>query len=388
MVTLDATKVKELPETDAASVGPLPAGTRRITIPMTDDCETSVVLYFLKQQHFDGDTIPAKELPPVWIPGFRVERRYDCEPFDSIHEELPDPDVTEEGVYENLGDAVVAAAENASWWITTNTGDTVGADPQGFAADMAMDDWKSELEPETITESIFDDATDTETNAAADGPAAGVEKPTTPSEPSPTDPPAAADATPDAEPKDTTMVITDEAQEHFGKRRHNIEAVLCQLVIREAELKNSLKSCRDSIKLQREELENHLARGPERLPLFELQAREKAKQEAAKPAAAIEPSSDEEDKPGDARVEQRPYTDADGEPWRSVKIADMDGLTPKIIEILDAERITTVGEWVDWPKNHPGLEYTQIKTAAGGITEARYTKIVAAMDAVTCERVN
>jgi len=70
---------------------------------------------------------------------------------------------------------------------------------------------------------------------------------------------------------------------------------------------------------------------------------------------------------------------AKSEAWRSEKMADLDGLTPKIVEILKAEGITTLGDWVDWPAKQE-LEYTQIKNAAGAITEKRYEKL---MDAVT-----
>jgi hypothetical protein len=64
------------------------------------------------------------------------------------------------------------------------------------------------------------------------------------------------------------------------------------------------------------------------------------------------------------------------EPWRSTRMADLEGLTEKIVEVLDNHTIYTLGDWVDWPAKNPGLEYTQLK----GITEKRYEKI---MDAVT-----
>ena len=45
-------------------------------------------------------------------------------------------------------------------------------------------------------------------------------------------------------------------------------------------------------------------------------------------------------------------------------------------DILSAEKIVTLGDWVDWPIKHQGLEYTQIK----GVTEKRLEKIAAVVN--------
>jgi len=63
--------------------------------------------------------------------------------------------------------------------------------------------------------------------------------------------------------------------------------------------------------------------------------------------------------------------------FRSLAMDGLDGITPKIVEILHANDIYTVGAWQDLPKR--GLEYTQLSAAGAKLTEARFEKVMDAM---------
>ena len=63
--------------------------------------------------------------------------------------------------------------------------------------------------------------------------------------------------------------------------------------------------------------------------------------------------------------------------FRSLTMDGLDGLTPKILEILHANDIYTVGAWQDLPKR--GLEYTQLSGGGAKLTEARFEKVMDAM---------
>lgn len=64
--------------------------------------------------------------------------------------------------------------------------------------------------------------------------------------------------------------------------------------------------------------------------------------------------------------------------FRAVSLENLDGLTPKIIEILEANQIRTVGDWQDVPARR-GIEYTQLSGGGAKLTEARFEKIMDAM---------
>ena len=135
--------------------------------------------------------------------------------------------------------------------------------------------------------------------------------------------------------------------------------------------KAALKQCNESLRTYGDELAELEAAWNRPMPLFDGPAgtggkipdEETPKEPTTSPPAAFESV--------DAQF-----------PWRNKKISDIENLTPKIVEILELENIRTVGDWVDWPVNHPGIEYTQISNSAGKLTEKRYDKLVAAMDGV------
>ena len=64
--------------------------------------------------------------------------------------------------------------------------------------------------------------------------------------------------------------------------------------------------------------------------------------------------------------------------FRSMATADLDGITPKILEILHGNNIYTVGNWQDVPAAR-GIEYTQLSAGGAKLTEARCEKVMDAM---------
>ena len=88
-----------------------------------------------------------------------------------------------------------------------------------------------------------------------------------------------------------------------------------------------------------------------------------AEQFAPDPAASLTPTPEQE------RYDHE---------FRSLAIEGLEGLTPKICEILQANQIFTVGAFQDWPKK-TGCEYTQMSGGNAKLTEVRYEKIMDAM---------
>lgn len=145
-------------------------------------------------------------------------------------------------------------------------------------------------------------------------------------------------------------------------RKSEIEAALGELNMKRDDIKDAAKSNREAISAMTDELRFHLARDPrkaETLPLF-----------ATPPAPAVEEcprgGAHEPDEDGDCKKCLEPIIPN----WRKTAIKDVPGLTPKLVEIIEAEGIRTLADWVDWPSK-TGLEYTQIE----GMTEKRYEKV-------------
>ena len=345
---------------------PAPAELRTITLPLPTACQTRVVLLVRQVVVPLGINDTPQSL---WLSGCRVDRDYDpAGGYDRQHEEFPDcteaEEIIDEG-WELLGDAVITAARSAANWIQFHTEDS-DSDTQSFDAHDAIEAWIDEFDPDTATEAIFDEPAD----------AAGAEaKPATNVCSCCQD---NANVTVTVEPwKDAGL--TDEAQKAWDERKRGLEEKIGKLAVEAAHLKARVKSNRETMAEYTKELESHIDRGPEQLPLFD-----------RKPAAcqATEPVPEPAKDPAESQAQQDPTeSEADAqqpaeghEPWRSIKIADIDGLTPKIVEILDGHDIHTLGDWVDVPKLR-GIEYTQLK----GITEKRLETIQAAMMQATCE---
>lgn len=395
-------QAQETPQEATVAGSPI----RTVTIPMPDTCLTKVEL-LLRQVTEDSKAL--------WIPGFRVTRSYNPEPFERILEELPLPENDGER-YESLGTAVAYAADAANWSLGDNSDKE---DQYSIESYYAIQEWLEEFVKETATEAIFDDATDAERNQEADSPAPDDDatQPAADDQPAIQEQPAAVAATQEA-PQSSPSVsvapigytITEEAKAAYDERKRELEEEIGRLAIEEANLKAELKANRDAKNSAVEELSKHTSRGPEKMPLFDRAPETRTASvplvaDLSAAATPAPPAADTSDAP-DASIDecphggphelsdegdccrkcfepmgqQQPPSDAaaepGNEPWRSKKMADLDGITEKIAEILDGHNIRTLGDWVDWPGKNPGLEYTQLK----GVTEKRYEKI---MDAVT-----
>lgn len=378
MVMLNATEVQDESEIahedeqiEAADAHPNAYRIRRVTLEVPSEAETSVVL--LAQESLDGR----------WRSGFEINRAYDPAPHDQAQTDTPSEPADDDG-FDTIGEAVCDGCNRANWWISIQAADD---DLKARAVGDFLDAWLAEFEPETAGESIFDDGPECEEMAdlvAAEEAAAmpNVEKVV---DTMVAEVMAVVDqATQPKDGKPIGYTVTEEAQRHYDDRKRALEARIGLLAIEQVNLKAAAKANREALTEYTEELESHLSRGPEQLPLFD---REK-KANVVETVVGVVPQQDEQPRDlsqneacqvANRVVEQEQANQP--EPWRSMKMADLDGLTPKIVEILDGERITTIGEWVDWPAQHPGLEYTQIKNAAGGLTEKRYEKVADAVNA-------
>lgn len=322
---------------------------RTITIQTPPDCETKIAI------------IVQENLTNNWYrSGFVVTREYDTSPqeqsIDDFGEVMPKAFGYVEFIDEQ--EAVETAACKASFWLEHNSDDT---DEKAQAAITALDEWRVVLEDsETFTYDESITGNDETKPASDETPAAITAKPA------------------------TKLQSVDEAQAHFDAETHRIEKIIGKLAIEQVRLKSALKANREAMGTYTEDLENHIDKGPERLPLFDRKPEPEIEDDNPYFETPINlMTGGELDKPVDTATEptaepttETPAeTETQDESWRAAKISELSGLTPKIVEILDGHDIRTVGDWADAPKLR-GIEYTQLK----GITEARYEKIIAAMD--------
>jgi len=292
-----------------------------------------------------------------WLSGFCIARDYETSPHEQAFEgfeEESDGQLTE---FPRMQDAVMASAADAVWWMERNSDD---GDEHAQQVIEALDQWRADHEEAETFE--FDPTCDCETALPAVDSCECCNQP-----------PASIEVTVSSVPKIQT---TDEAQAHFEAEKHRIECYIGKLAIEQARLKAAVKANREAMATYTEDLENHIDRGPERLPLFD-----RKPEAAAEQAATDTPLFDQaEPSAAEPAAAPAPETVAAEEPWRLVKLADLDGLTPKILEILEGHSLRTLGDWTDAP-TAKGCDYTQLK----GITEARLGKIQAAMDAYWAE---
>ena len=116
-----------------------------------------------------------------------------------------------------------------------------------------------------------------------------------------------------------------------------------------------------NLSYREEKKENH---SPESSPIESTEAR------AARIAEAFAPDPA-------ANLPSTPAQERYDHDFRSLTMDGLDGLTPKILEILHANDIYTVAAWQDLPKR--GLEYTQLTAGGAKLTEARFEKVMDAM---------
>lgn len=328
---------------------------RQFTLDLPAETETSCVL--LCQLGADGR----------WRSGYSIKRRYDTTPFEAAYEfgieTEPDCDV----VFPTIGEAIADAVDRASYSLSDHSKED---DAKAMQASEWLDAWLSDFKPFAATPAFFDDPDVAERTAQPEQPATDVL------------------TTKKTDRKPTGYRITEEAQQAFADRRHQLEEQIGKLAIEQARLKANIKSNREAMGEFTELLEKHIAAGPDQLPLFD---REPV---ASRPAPAPDPTTSEPtkadacprggnhepDEDGDCRKCLEPAaaaTKPGSEAWRDLRFAGMDGISEKLAEILAGHNLLTIGDWVDWPAKNDGREYTTLK----GITEKRLEKIAEAINA-------
>ena len=173
----------------------------------------------------------------------------------------------------------------------------------------------------------------------------------------------ATDAAEDPTPATAPMAVCTEAtpEEVFERRRSRLEEELGEAAIREFECGEALKASREARKEVVAELRKHLAKGPERLPLFDGPKLGKATSEPMEEAADPNEPVTSTALPEDAS-------------WRSVTTEEL-GIPKGICQVLRecSERsITTRGDIADWTATGRPL------TSIPRIGEAKRDKILEA----------
>ncbi|WP_321377043.1 hypothetical protein [Trichococcus shcherbakoviae] len=370
---------------------------RTITIPIPPELET-LVIFLIRN---DADK---------WLPGYKVDRNYDTSPHDSTLLENLDNEC------ETMADAIGIACDRANYFICTNSADD---DTKAAKVGEILDNWYNEMAAKAsedgITEDIFDKATNDDaadvTVAVANQSGTPADQPQTASEQADNSPSTAATPAPSPSVPAAHYEVTDEAQRHFEDRIRMHEQINMQLFRKEGELQRELKSVRESLNVNREAYNELLEDGPERLPLFDKPpiqptaviptssaiqpappAETQAEESVSTPASEVgntaadiadaditQSASTESSAPSPSESTEPVQKDESNESWRDITIAELDGLTEKIVDVLHEHDVITLGNWVDLPKNRgDGFEYTQLK----GITEKRLEKIQDAMEKV------
>lgn len=122
------------------------------------------------------------------------------------------------------------------------------------------------------------------------------------------------------------IAVTEEAQRAYNERKSYLEGIIGQLAIEQARLKAAVKRNRESLGDYTEQLESHINRGPERLPLFDRQT------EAERAEGDGEQPTDTDDAP-------RPTEAASNGPG---EISDTDPMPPDAVESFHAHMLATI----------------------------------------------
>jgi len=315
--------------------------TRSITLALPPECETAVTL--LVQRGSDN----------FYRPGFHIVRSYEASPHEQAGEDLPVTDPAADEGFTIFGEAAMSAAEMAAEWLQFNSDDE---DEKAQAALTWLDDWVGALDPVALAESIFDE------EIAICNPCTGTGTFFTPPEVlsiignSPAEhvaPPA----------------VTEDAQQHYDDRKHKLEEQLGKLSIEQVRLKAAVTCNRKAMNTITGELEDHLARGVVRLPLFDRTMPEELRIPTINPDGqpiAVDPAV-----PAPAN---EAALDESAEAWRAATIEEI-GIEPKICQLLrDNNQIETLGQIADHCKDY---ELTDLKK----IGKSKAEKIENAMDA-------
>ena len=306
---------------------PEPGPVRSITLELPAACETIIAL--LTQCGGDGR----------YRSGIRITRVYETTPHEQDGEELPDSEDADQG-FDTLGDAIVDAADRAEQWVSFNSDEK---DEHVEHVRLALQDWLDEFEPETVTDAIFDDA---EGNQILNDMRQTI------------DATIAADQATDATAA-TPATVTDDAQQHFDKRKHTLEERISQLSIEQVRLKAASKSNREAMTEYTQELTELLLRGPERLPLFD---RVKPAEDVTTETPATNDYLNEIPTTDADPIAADPVATAD-ESWRAVTVEDV-GISSAVCKILrENNDIGTLGQLADWGKEYELVDLKKIGKA-------------------------
>lgn len=328
---------------------------RSITLAPPEECGTTVIL--LLQQGTDGN----------YRSGFKVSRSYDISPYEPSEDVQPYDEASDEGC-DQLADALIAAEEMAAEWIQLNSDDK---DENAQSVLDYLDSWVGQVDSE-VDESIFDPLVE-DVTLADDQPAEPCPTCETPCPECSNTSPTAVDVSISSVPP---VGVTDEAQRHFEERKHYLEERIGKLSIEQVRLKAAVKCNRESMNSVTEELEEHICRGPERLPLFD---RKPVDTPAVPPdvaeqvdkhdpdnctcapcaAARVEKSDVKEGNAEDPKADSTP----DAEPWRSVTLEELE-IPAAIVNILHEENnMWSLGDLTDHCKTYEIVDLKKIGKA-------------------------
>ena len=321
------------------------------------DWYTGVIL--LVQQGSDGR----------YRSGFSITRQYVTSPHEQDGQDLPPIDPTVDEGFELLGEAVAAATDMADEWLCFHSEEDDG---NAKGTIEWLQSWIGELDPASVTESIFDELPEPATEPPAD--LAPEAEPV----------PVYEDRCPCEAGKQLPPRVTAEAQKHFNERKHALEERIGKLSIEQVRLKAAVKCNRECMNSVTEELQSHIARGPEALPLFD-----KAKPAKTSLISQREiPLADEEAEAPDGETVEVEAVQKHGtinltvgdivtdNSWRDVSVEEL-GIDPKLCIILREAQdtpITTLGDIADFCEKYQLVDLHKIG-------KAKAEKIEEAMDA-------
>ena len=401
-----------------------------ITVPMPPQAKTRMSLLLMHALESNGEGEPSV----VWSTGFSIFRDYDGVPSTQINPTLSDDITTTSPVCESLTEAVQQAAEEAQLWLVSNS--DLPGDTCAMAADKAIDDWRRGLGEDDLTEAIFDDpqqvsvadhgvegaATEVASQSESDGeinPSPESAQRDGPLPPADSQTAAVASQTA-AVVSQSTPVVSQTSAIVSPTAGIDAEIATCaeRIVKHSAEvsqLKAALKVAKKSWETASDELVELHCQKQE----IAAEAKERDAQKTiaavqggpggsisspgSTPAAivhssvlAIEksspPSSMKSTEDHASRMAEVFVPDptaiaadaasasaSDNGEWRSVTLSSIatkkNGITDLILGILSHNKIETLGQFADWPGQHPGAEYTMLSDGKNKLTEARYDKV-------------
>jgi hypothetical protein len=339
--------------------------TLTLAVPAEAELETKIVLAV--QRSDDG-----------WRSDFRVDRTYDTNPY----EQTTETDVWcfdgKDNCYD-LGESFAFALDDVAHWISSHSNDE---DEKAAAVIDCLESLYQKFKalPENEAIALLDPLPEPE------------KKPETE--------PAAIECGCGEQPSTVAITATitlptdcgiDKAATDFNKRKLELQESMCIILGEVETLAEKLKGKKAQLKEASKEYHEHLARGPERLPLIDQakptpSADTKADNQplldaadAAEPAAVISPENARLNEAiAERGVDAEAVNAADDDSWRKVTVQDA-GIPEHFCKILNHDNcIYTLGQLADFTQGdgERGRALTELKK----IGESKAAKIEEAMD--------